>query len=205
MRINEIFRSINGEVNPWGQGTWTTFVRLQGCNLRCPYCDTKGAQDSSPDWVGDIWSPSVVWSAVKDLNTPYITITGGEPLLQKSELKDLVDLITKPTVIETNGTYELPDWPVAWVIDYKLHIDIFNVDIQKLGSNDFIKFVICNKEEFFLAKRIYNTIKNYTGARFAFSPSYEESLSLTLAGWMEEEGLTDIVLNVQLHKLIGVK
>jgi 7-carboxy-7-deazaguanine synthase len=39
--VNDIFASIDGEVNGWGQGRPTTFIRLSGCNLRCSYCDTK--------------------------------------------------------------------------------------------------------------------------------------------------------------------
>jgi len=36
--VNEIFVSVDGEVNQWHQGGMTTFIRLAGCNLNCPYC-----------------------------------------------------------------------------------------------------------------------------------------------------------------------
>ena len=45
MKISEIFTSVNGEVTGWGQGSLTTFVRLHGCNLKCPYCDARYAND----------------------------------------------------------------------------------------------------------------------------------------------------------------
>jgi len=38
MQVNEIFRSISGEVGIIPQGTITTFVRFQGCNLNCAWC-----------------------------------------------------------------------------------------------------------------------------------------------------------------------
>ena len=43
MLVKEIFLSIQGEGAYTGYPT--LFVRFQGCNLRCKYCDTK---DSIP-------------------------------------------------------------------------------------------------------------------------------------------------------------
>ena len=47
MKINSIFPSINGEVSGEGQGSLCVFVRMQGCNCHCTYCDTKQSQDIS--------------------------------------------------------------------------------------------------------------------------------------------------------------
>ena len=41
MKVNEIFRSIQGESSY--AGLPCVFIRLSGCNLRCKYCDTKYA------------------------------------------------------------------------------------------------------------------------------------------------------------------
>jgi len=41
MKVNEIFRSIQGESR--FSGLPCTFIRLTGCNLRCLYCDTPYA------------------------------------------------------------------------------------------------------------------------------------------------------------------
>lgn len=38
MKINSIFESISGEGGFIPQGTWCTFIRTQGCSLRCAYC-----------------------------------------------------------------------------------------------------------------------------------------------------------------------
>ena len=38
MKIVEVFRSIQGE-GKW-LGTDVIFIRLPGCNLKCPFCDT---------------------------------------------------------------------------------------------------------------------------------------------------------------------
>lgn len=38
LKVNEIFLSIDGEVNHMGQGCFSTFIRLSGCNCKCSYC-----------------------------------------------------------------------------------------------------------------------------------------------------------------------
>lgn len=73
-KINEIFRSIQGE----GQmsGTLVTFVRFSECNLTCSYCDTDFDHF-------DLMSLEDIYAVVKDGNdSKILLITGGEPLLQ---------------------------------------------------------------------------------------------------------------------------
>ena len=43
-KVVEIFSSINGEGTRAGQ--LAVFVRMQGCNLNCTYCDTKWANEA---------------------------------------------------------------------------------------------------------------------------------------------------------------
>jgi 7-carboxy-7-deazaguanine synthase len=38
MKIHSIFKSINGEVNRFHQGSICIFIRLAGCSLKCRYC-----------------------------------------------------------------------------------------------------------------------------------------------------------------------
>lgn len=77
LKITEIFFSIQGESRTVGLPT--CFVRLTGCPMRCSYCDTAYAfHGGSKMEIGDILSE------VSKYNTPYVTITGGEPLAQNN-------------------------------------------------------------------------------------------------------------------------
>jgi len=79
LKIHEIFSSLQGE--GLRQGAPTIFIRLSGCNLRCEFCDTRDAWEE-----GKGKSACQIIEQVKllhaDMPTPWICLTGGEPLLQ---------------------------------------------------------------------------------------------------------------------------
>ena len=117
INIHSIFESISGEAGFFQQGTVVTFIRLQGCNLACRYCDTAETQANSIEMEMET---SNIPERVK---TESVFITGGEPLLQQPALFELCEILTESghdIQIETNGSFPLfdMDW-VAWVIDYK--------------------------------------------------------------------------------------
>lgn len=104
-KINEIFYSLQGE--GFHTGTPAVFVRFSGCNLRCPFCDTRhetGRQMTDREIVDE----------VKKYPAAMVILTGGEPSLQvDQELIDLLHDAGKFICIETNGTRPLPsgiDW-----------------------------------------------------------------------------------------------
>ena len=77
-KVVEHFVSINGEGTHAGQ--LAMFIRFQGCNLNCSYCDTK--------WANEVDAP-FQWKTAEELvqsadeaQVKNITLTGGEPLLQ---------------------------------------------------------------------------------------------------------------------------
>lgn len=203
MQINEIFTSIDGEVNYYGQGTITTFIRLQGCNMRCPYCDTPGAQSLEGGRSTSLFNAALM------VTTPKVTITGGEPLLQKDNLKKLVRELQhrgKKITIETNGSYPIPKWHgVKWVADYKLHAPPPVPNLENLTGDDYIKFIIPDHATFIKAVRVYRPLGEKLPARFAFSAAEPYMDSKMLLDLMLEHRLYDVKLNVQIHKCIKVK
>jgi len=133
LRVNEIFTSIQGE------GYWTglpvVFLRLQGCNLNCSWCDTKRAL--SPDG-GKLWHVGDLLSSIRMREPATVVVTGGEPLLQAEGLYELISHECSQVDsyihwhLETNGTLPLST-PKAfdWITvspkppDYMIHDSVW--------------------------------------------------------------------------------
>lgn len=220
LNVYSIFASIDGEVNGYGQGARTVFVRLAGCNLSCKYpCDTPYALNKI---TGTLMTIPQVVKEIDKYGLSKVTITGGEPLIQQQALRLLISKLKSHSAkrpyyvsIETNGSIE---WGYdlefgidadSFVVDYKLHssgetdnmlpIEYF---CNNLADTDFVKFVILNKGDFNQAIQIQSLIR--TSAKFAYSPVYGKLKPQTLLKWMEEEKVNGI-LNLQLHKILNLK
>lgn len=105
--INEIFYSIQGE-GP-NAGTPAIFIRFQGCQLRCPWCDTGKALD--PDDPHKDMSVNEIIAAIEHLPCRHIVITGGDPSFQMEGLDTLTAALTKQGYsleIETSAIKPVP-------------------------------------------------------------------------------------------------
>lgn len=130
--VNEIFVSKQGEGRYRGRNA--IFVRFNGCNLYCSWCDTKYAWDREngvkwkvDDLVGKVVELSSDYSneGINDSKDgiDYVVITGGEPLIQKQdELWRLVEKLMQigfDVEILTNGSV-LPLIPDDIVFDEEM-------------------------------------------------------------------------------------
>ena len=107
-KVNEIFYSLQGE-GRW-MGRPAVFVRMSGCNLKCPFCDTdfRGYREMSAD---DILSKCLEEGG----ECRFIVLTGGEPSLQVDE--QLIATLHQAGYylsMETNGTHAIPEG-IDWV------------------------------------------------------------------------------------------
>lgn len=106
-KVNEIFYSLQGE--GFWTGTPMVFVRLSGCNLQCPFCDTDHAEFTQ-------MSASAIVEVALEAGSGCrrICLTGGEPSLQADdELISAFHSAGFTVHMETNGTREVPagvDW-----------------------------------------------------------------------------------------------
>ncbi len=129
-KISEVFCSVQGE--GLYTGSRQLFVRFYGCNLDCVFCDTKLS-------TYERYTPNELHDIISGFTKNYhsISFTGGEPLMQKDFLKEILQLVKKDgikTYLETNGIFheELKD-----VIDY---IDIIAMDFKLPTSGKHDKY-----------------------------------------------------------------
>ncbi|MEB3338435.1 MAG: 7-carboxy-7-deazaguanine synthase QueE [Leptolyngbyaceae bacterium] len=74
--VVETFHSVQGE-GAW-TGTNAFFIRLGGCDVGCPFCDTKESWNPRRHPQRSI--PELV-SEAKAVNPRIVVVTGGEPLM----------------------------------------------------------------------------------------------------------------------------
>ena len=106
LKVVEIFRTVEGE-GKW-VGLPVSFIRLEGCNLRCPWCDTPYSYDGKS--FQEIEIDSLV-SEVEKIGLKRVCITGGEPFLTP-QLPDLIKKLLEKgftVLVETNGTLWIED------------------------------------------------------------------------------------------------
>jgi 7-carboxy-7-deazaguanine synthase len=201
--INEIFYSIQGESSRIGLPT--IFIRLTGCPLRCQYCDSEYAF-----YDGGKMRMSSILNKIKKYPTKYVTVTGGEPLAQKSCLKLLAKLCNfgYDVSLETSGAINVSnvDKRVKKIIDIKTpgsaeeNKNKFE-NLKHLTTKDEIKFVICDQSDYVWAKK--NIIeKNMANiCEIIFSPAHESIKPKNLANWILKDQL-NVRMQIQLHKYL---
>lgn len=111
--ISEVFGpTFQGEGPTCGRRA--AFIRLGLCNLNCSWCDTpytwdwKGEQGIPQDRSALYRVPAAeLVEQVKAMDVKRVVITGGEPMVQRTQLDDLVDMLGSHGIaveVETNGT-----------------------------------------------------------------------------------------------------
>lgn len=106
-RINEIFYSLQGEGRHTGRAA--VFIRMSGCNMRCPFCDTDFQH------YREMTAEEIITAVRHWKSCGFVVLTGGEPTLQVDE--PLVRALKAEgfyVAMETNGTGLVADG-VDWV------------------------------------------------------------------------------------------
>lgn len=222
-KINDIFVSIQGEGKFLGEEQ--CFVRFYGCNLNCRFCDTKISTYT------EYFCEELV-HRVKEVighkGIKSISITGGEPLLQRDFLIGFLPRLKTEgfsVYLETNGVLHED------LFDVMPYVDIISMDIKLPSSTKerplwqehkqflkiarekevFIKAVICLDTTFEDFKKAVGLVVGVDPKiTFILQPN-ELEIGRDLAGKLQafrqysKKYFTDARVIPQLHKILGVK
>lgn len=210
-KVVEIFESINGEGRKAGQ--LAIFVRFQRCNLTCTYCDTKWANGEDAPYVP--MTEEEIYDRVISSGIKNITLTGGEPLLQKN-IEKLLERFGKNSElsveIETNGSVNLEKFsklenPPSFTMDYKLPsskmeslMDLEN--FKYLTAKDTVKFVAGSVEDLEKAREIIERYSLIGKCAVYFSPVFGEIELVEIVEFMKKYKLNGVNMQLQIHKII---
>ncbi len=203
LRIVEIFPSIQGE--GLRQGEPTLFVRLAGCRLRCDFCDTKyaweGGQEMSPDEV-----VAAVSALRRRFPAGWVSLTGGEPFLQ--DLRRLVRLLRKEGLkvqVETSGTRHCP-LAVDW-LTVSPKPKAYRVAPEFIKKAREVKLVVSRDLSPAAVRKVRLSFPAATPVILQPESDrlWSRRLALRLLEGTLADGLTNVRVSLQLHKVLGIK
>ena len=178
------------------------FVRLSGCNLSCPFCDTDFESFRQ-------MSEAEIATKARKVggDCGFICITGGEPSLQLSD--ELVSALHKAGFeihIETNGTREIP-LGIDWItVSPKLGLPGVKGNAEiKIQHIDELKLVfIPGQREEIIQRWLSLSASHYFLQPCDFGEIRKNKICL-------EEAVKYIKkhpqwsLSLQMHKILGIK
>ena len=203
LKINEIYYSIQGESS--FSGLPCIFIRLTYCHRRCSYCDSEYTFHN-----GDRMDRKDIINQIKQYPCKLVQVTGGEPLFQKNCINLLKTLVEEQynVLLETSGSLSIEKVPkeVINIIDFKCPSSKMQKknlweNLDYIKTNDQIKFVIGNKEDYEWTKdKIYkyNLDKK---CEILISPVYNNIKSEEIVNWILKDNLK-VRFQIQLHKEI---
>lgn len=217
LRVNEIFPTIQGEA--FWTGTPSTFIRLQGCPVACPWCDTKhtwstgspNKQISVPEMLEKV-DPAPTWAQLThneivqistNLTPRHFVITGGEPCAQNilpltSELQSLGSV-----QIETSGTHNIDVHPDTWVtVSPKINMPgNLPLLLDALDRANEIKMPIQDQNDLDNLLSLLQTLNSTPTVWLQPVSQNEESTKLCMDACLQHQWK----LSLQTHKYAGVR
>ena len=207
-RLSEIFSTVQGEGR--NTGLPATFIRFAGCNLNCPWCDTRRH-------MREMLSLQEIMAKVRKLKNRAVVITGGEPTAVVgigevlSELKENGHWLA----LETNG---LKDIPEIGMFDYVAvspkyfyrskyagdsvlrKADEVRIVAESAGMEDF-----CRRMRSAISATDYYISPLDEKGRMHYRRAFNLMLKLNSAPSMKDAPWPPWSISIQTHKVLGVK
>jgi organic radical activating enzyme len=202
VKIVEIFSSIEGEGALMGFSA--LFIRLFGCNLRCAWCDTKESYDNRT--AREELDVGEIVRRAAECPSSVITITGGEPFVQRDLLPLCEALLPlkRRIKVETNGTIFI-NLPREIYLAVSPKPPDFRIDRRFSGRIGELKFVVDTALELKHIIIYRNEIEQ--GARAILQTESNQEESLKKALFIQRELLNerlDVSVLPQLHKIFAL-
>lgn len=210
-KVVEKFISINGEGKCAGQ--LAVFVRFQGCNLNCSYCDTGWANEDGASC--ELMTENDIYAYIKETGVRNVTLTGGEPLFQPGIeilLSKLAEDGSLRVEIETNGSVSLKKYKnfentPEFTMDYKLPESGMTAfmcleNFSYLDKKDTVKFVAGSRKDLEEAKYIIEQYRLVGKCSIYLSPVFGKIDPADMVEFMIENKMNGVNLQLQLHKFI---
>jgi 7-carboxy-7-deazaguanine synthase len=146
---------------------------------------------------------------------PNVCITGGEPLVQRRELRELIDRLldlawVRSVEVETGGSLALwaaHDPRLFWDLDVKcpgsgMERHVCRANFALLRPGDEIKFVLVDRRDFEYACAFPREHLDGTPASIYFQPAWGWLEPADLVAWLAAEPVAAVRLSLQTHKYI---
>jgi 7-carboxy-7-deazaguanine synthase len=195
--VVEVFESVQGE--GLRSGIRAVFVRLAGCNLRCPWCDTPEALTAAGHRV--IGLEELLNEIGGMASARYVVLTGGEPALQ--ELTPLVERLHAAGFevgIETNGTLDIPP-AIDWVT-LSPKPPVYFVEPAVGGRASELKLVVDDQLDIETVRKLWTAVGRHVPLVLQPENNRPEMIG-RIIDWLKQE--PQWRLGIQLHKVLGLK
>ena len=211
-RLRSIFSSIQGEGRHTGRPA--TFIRFAGCNLNCPWCDTR-------KHTKQVLTLSEIVKQVDKLKNRTVIVTGGEPTIVIG-LRDMVEALKEQgywLALETNGTRNIDE---IKLFDYvavspKYFYRARYVEGQMVKEADEVRIVaeadekmigFCRQMREKIAAKDYFISPLEESGKIHYRRAFNLMLKLNAApkvGVKGEAPWPPWSLSIQTHKVLGLK
>lgn len=209
LRITEVFHSIQGE-STWA-GLPCTFIRITGCPLRCTWCDTTYSFHG-----GERRTLDELVAQAKEIGTPLVEVTGGEPLAHPNAFELIRRLLDEgfTVLVETSGAVDVAprDPRCHLIMDLKcpgsgeVEKNLWS-NLDHLTAQDEVKFVVADRADYEWTREVIRErgldarLEEGTLKALLVSPVHGAVDLQGLAEWILEDRLP-VRFQVQLHKYI---